>query len=302
MNKLKKNLFLSLLTFVCFFYFTNDLFSFSLDDAKKHIDKTKQTALKFGKTAIKAFSDISEEEQYYIGRSVGANLLGKYKLSECRILKAYISEIGQTLATASERPDTFKGYHFIVLDEPEQVNAFSVPSGFIFISTGLIAKAENEDELAGALAHEVAHIVYHHPSESIKKVYKDQLKKDIITLTEEKVSESQKNELISGLAKGLNMVSGMIVDAAAKGYSRDKEEEADMMAVQIMVEAGYDPNALISIIKTLQPIDKGVLGTHGNLEKRAEKIMEFIKKLKRCPKIANVRTKRFDKIVNRLGS
>ncbi len=292
-----RNLFFISIAFVCFFCFTNDLFSFGLGDVRKHIDKVKQTGAKIGKTAAKAFSDISEEEQYYIGRSVGANLLGKYKLSECGRLKEYVSAIGQTLATASERPDTFKGYHFIVLDEPEQVNAFSVPSGFIFISTGLIAKAENEDELAGALAHEVAHIVYHHPSESIKNVYQDQLKKDLIDLAGEKVSESQKSELISGLAKGLNKVSGMIVDSAAKGYSREKEEESDLMAAQIMVDAGYDPNALTSIIRKLQPIEKGGLGTHGNLEKRAEKVSDFIKKLERHPEITNIRKIRFDQVV-----
>lgn len=302
MNKSKRNLFFISLAFVCFFCFTNDLFSFDLGDVRKHIDKVKQTGAKIGKTATKAFSDISEEEQYYIGRSVGANLLGKYKLSEYVRLKKYVSAIGQTLATASERPDTFKGYHFIVLDEPEQVNAFAVPSGFIFISTGLITEAENEDELAGALAHEVAHIVYHHPSESIKKVYQDQLKKDLISLTEEKLSESQKSELISKLAKGLNKVSCMIVDLAAQGYSREKEEEADLMAAQIMVDAGYDPNALTSIIMKLQPIDKGGTGTHGNLEKRAENISEFIKKLKRLPGIADIRTKRFNQAVARLRS
>ncbi len=301
MNKPKMGLLQILFVIVYFFCFTGYLYSFSFDDARKHIDNAKQTGAKIGKTATKAFSDISEEEQYYIGRSAGANLLGKYKLYESRRLSEYVSAIGQTLVIASERPDTFKGYHFIVLDEPEQVNAFSVPSGFIFISTGLIAKAENEDELAGALAHEVAHIVYHHPSESIKKVYKDQLKKDVITLTEEKVSESQKNELISGLAKGLNKVSCMVVDFAAKGYSREKEEEADLMAAQIMVDAGYDPNALTSLIMKLQPIDKGALGTHGNLEKRAEKISEFIKELERYPEIANIRTKRFNQAVTRQG-
>ncbi len=297
MNKSKRNFLLISFIFVCFFCFMNDLFSFGLDDVRKHIDKAKQTGAEIGKTAIKAFSGISEEEQYYIGRSAGANLLSKYKLSESGKLKEYVSAIGQTLATASERPDIFKGYHFIVLEEPEQVNAFAVPSGFVFISTGLIAEAENEDELAGAIAHEVAHIVYHHPSESIKKVYKDQLKKDIIVLTEEKVSESQKSEIISGLAKGLNKVSCMVVDLAAKGYSREKEEEADLMAVQIMVNAGYDPNALVAIIRKLQPIDNGALGTHGNLEKRAKKISEFIKEFESYPGIADTRTKRFNQAV-----
>lgn len=304
MKNYEKSIFLILLTFFVLLCFSNYGYSFGLGDVLnlnkgngKNIKRAKKI-FQIGKKGAKAFSDISEEQQYYIGRSVGAHLLGKYKLSNDMELGNYISGIGQTLALASGRPETFKGYHFIILDEPNKVNAFSVPSGFIFISTGLIAKANYEDELAGALAHEVAHIVYGHPTDSIKKVYKDQIKKDIIAFAAEEVSASQKTQIMKGLVKGLNQVSGMLVDTAARGYSREKEKDADLMAAQIMVDAGYDPRALASGLKKLKPIGKkGKSGTHGNPKKRARSVLKFVEKLESHPEIMESRSRRFNEIL-----
>jgi predicted Zn-dependent protease len=300
MKNYGKSIFFILFTFFGLLCFSNYGYSFGLSDLlnfsesnDKNINRAKK-AFQIGKKGSKAFSDISEEQQYYIGRSVGALLLGKYQLSNDMELWNYVSGIGQTLALASGRPETFKGYHFIVLDEPNKVNAFSVPSGFIFISTGLIAKANDEDELAGALAHEVSHIVYGHPTDSIKKVYKDQIKKDILAFAAEEVSASQKTQIMKELVKGLNQVSGILVDSAARGYSRDKENEADLMAAQIMVDAGYDPRALASVLKKLKPIGKrGKSGTHGNPKKRSKSVLKFVKQLESHPEIKESRSRRF---------
>jgi len=127
--------------------------------------------IQFGKNVSKASKSFSEEERYYIGRASGARLLAEHHLFKQKQLQLqrYVSAIGQTLAMASARPEVYAGYHFIVLDEPERVNAYAVPGGFIFITTGLIAKAANEDELAAVLAHEVSHLVLDHPVTSIKK-------------------------------------------------------------------------------------------------------------------------------------
>jgi predicted Zn-dependent protease len=304
MKNFGKSIFFILFTFLALLCFSNQSFSFSWGDLmklkkgqEKNIERANK-AVKIAKTGAKAFSEITEEQQYYIGRAVGANLLNKNRLSNDMELGNYVSGIGQTLALASGRPETFKGYHFIVLDEPKKVNAFSIPSGFIFMSTGLIAKAKDEDELAGALAHEVAHIVYGHPTDSIQKVYKDQIKKDIIAFAAEEVSASQKNKIMKDLVKGLNQVSGMLVDTAARGYSREKESEADLMAAQIMVDAGYDPRALASVLKKLKPYKKrGKSGTHGKPKKRAKEVLKFIKKLESYPETMDSRSNRFNEIL-----
>lgn len=296
MKKNRKNLISILTVLFAFAYLPQNSYSFGLGDVLKNLERVKKVA-KIGKSGMKAFSDISEEEQYYIGRSVGARLFANHRLSKDEKLWNYVSSIGQTLALASERPDTFKGYHFMVLDEPDKINAFSVPSGFIFVSTGLIRKASNEDELAAVLAHEVAHIVYYHPTDSIKKVYKDQIKKDIVALAADEISASQKSQIISGLVQGLNEISGMLVDNAAKGYSREKEDEADLMAAVIMKNAGYNPEALVEVLTKLNPIGSGKSGTHGDPKKRSTNVLTHIKKFKSHSAIADSRTKRFNQVI-----
>lgn len=195
-------------------------------------------------------------------------------------------------------PDTFKGYYFIVLDEPDKVNAFAVPGGFIFITTGLIFKASNEDELAGILAHEVAHIVLMHPTDSIRKVYKDKLKKDILSFAADQiVSDEEKSEHLQLLVSGLNELSGMLIDNAAKGYSREKENEADAEAIEIMINAGYNPAALSKVLEKLNPVGSGKSGTHGNPVKRSRHVMDVISEIESIPVLADERVERFSKVM-----
>jgi len=254
-----------------------------------------------GKSTFKAFSDFTAEEQYYVGRSVGAQLLANNRLNEKEALQGYVSAIGQTLALASSRPEAFRGYHFIVLDEPDRVNAYAVPGGFIFITTGLINKAENEDELAGIMAHEVAHEVFYHPSNSIKKSYRDKLKKDILSFASDQIGSSADQQL-AGLVEGLNELSGMLIDHAAKGYSRQKEKEADLEAVQIMIDAGYNPAALATVLEKLNPIGAGKSGTHGNPAKRAKDVIRKLRKIKETPGTAEPRVARFRRVMEETPS
>jgi predicted Zn-dependent protease len=251
-----------------------------LGDLAKLLNANKDitNAINLTETAIKANADFTEEEKYYLGRSVGAHLLVKRKLMAQEDAQRYVSYVGQVLALASDRPDTFKGYHFVVLEDPNRVNAYAVPGGFIFVTTGLVNKAENEDELAGVLAHEVAHIVLEHPTESIKQGYADELKKDLLSVAADKISEKQKDQLAKKLVTGLNVLSGQLIDNAAKGYSREKEDDADGLAVRIMVNAGYSPRALAAVLRKLQAIGTGESGTHGNPKKRATHVAEVIKK------------------------
>lgn len=286
--------------FSCYLIAVDSAFSFNFGKAFEKVLKNQDSIIKavsIGKKSVKAFSDFNEEEQYYVGRSVGAHLLAKYKLSGKNSLSDYVSNIGQTLALASERPDTFKGYHFILLDEPRKVNAFSVPSGFIFISTGLISKASNEDELAGILAHEISHNVYYHPTNSIKKAYRDQLKKEIFSFAADQVTKEHKNNMIKGLVTRLNQLSEMLIDNAARGYSREKETEADRMAVEIMITAGYDPRALAKVLEKLNPVGTGNTGTHGNPVERSREVMNITKKIESSLALSNSRTKRFNLVM-----
>ncbi len=105
----------------------------------------------------KAVRPMTDQEEYYLGRAVAAAVLGQYRLYGSEPLTSYVDSIGQAVALASDRPSTYGGYQFVVLDNDE-VNALSCPGGIIFITRGMVQKAKNEEELAAILAHEVAHV------------------------------------------------------------------------------------------------------------------------------------------------
>lgn len=250
-----------------------------------------------GIEAIDKLSDVYEaynreftpKEEYYIGRTVAASLLQKNNLygDGSSKLEKYVTQVGQTVAMASERPETYQGYRFIVVRSPS-INAFAVPSGYIFITTGLIKTASSEDELAGVLAHEVSHVVLKHPLASI--------------------SEAQKNEAVTNLVKfgagkalsreqaigNLTGIFGGIVDEVSKsvlsGYDSEKEKEADIASVQLLVNAGYNPKGLSTMLRKLK---KGG-GVHGDPNVRASDVDQKISTFEgKIPTLVAVRTKRF---------
>ena len=109
----------------------------------------------------KATEEITPENEYYIGRSVAANLLTNYKTYSSPRLEAYLNKICQVLVMNSDNPDSYNGYHVKILDSSE-VNAFSTSGGHILITTGLIECAKSEDGLAAVVAHEIGHIHLKH--------------------------------------------------------------------------------------------------------------------------------------------
>ncbi len=135
-----------------------------LDKVKKGAD----TANKAAKVVRSTFGDISEEEEYYIGRSVAALILSRYQPLANPGLSQYVNTLGQAVALSSDRPETFAGYHFQVLDTDE-VNALAAPGGMIFLTKGLLKRCPDEETLAAILAHEIGHVAAKHGLQSIKK-------------------------------------------------------------------------------------------------------------------------------------
>ena len=118
--------------------------------------------------ASKASREINDSEEYYVGRAVAARILGQYPLYQNAKVTEYVNEVGQTVARKSARPNTFKGYHFAVLDTTE-LNAFACPGGTIFITRGLVETCANEVELAAVLTHECFHVANKDGINSISK-------------------------------------------------------------------------------------------------------------------------------------
>ena len=224
----------------------------------------------------KTFRDITPEQEYYIGRSVAATVLGTYRPYDKPNLNQYINVLGQSLATYSDKPKTFGGYHFLVM-ETDEVNAFAAPGGLILVSRGLIRGTQNEDELAAVLAHEIAHVQNEDGLRAIKTV---RLNTALTTIA----IEAGKNLGKQDLAQLTTAFEGTVKDISAtlmnSGYSRSLEYQADATALKILGRAGYDPHALVNTLTKMQTQlardNRGFGKTHPAPDARIENLNRLI--------------------------
>ena len=134
----------------------------AVGEATGTINRQQAESITKGAAAVgKTFDDITPEQEYYIGRAVAATVLSKYKPYDISAGNEYLNVLGQGLALSSDRPETFGGYHFLIMDSDE-INAFSAPGGLVLVSRGLIRCCPNEDALAAVLAHEIGHVEKQH--------------------------------------------------------------------------------------------------------------------------------------------
>jgi predicted Zn-dependent protease len=246
-----------------------------------------------GTSMEKASREFNEEEKYYIGRTVAATLLSEDHWLNREGLNAYVNAVGQTLVLASERPELFRGYHFAVLDAPDKLNAFACPGGFLFITSGLLRMCRNEDELAAVLAHEIAHIIREHPMQAIQASHQRAAVASLVKFGIAKAGESSSG--ISELSGLFDAVVKDVVNAVAHGYSRDKEKEADLMAVEILGQAGYPPLALAGVLGRMDQKSCH----HGDPKGRAASVTEAAAGKAYAAKASGARDQRFAREKNK---
>jgi len=220
----------------------------SLGVASGVITETQAESIsKSAKAVAKTFEDFTPEQEYYIGRTVGAVILDKYKPYRNQKANAYINLIGQTLAKASDMPETFGGYHFLIQDSDE-INALAAPGGLIFVTRGMLRCCRNEDAVAAVLAHEISHIQAKHGLQAIKK---SRVTSAITTLGVEGVKTFGGEELAQLTDTFEDSISDITATLVNKGYSRSFEHAADKGAVTLLSRMGYDPYALIDMLKVM---------------------------------------------------
>ncbi len=154
-------------------------------------------------------------------------------------LQAYVNEIGQRVAKDTERPDIT--YRFTLLDSPE-VNAFALPGGYIYVTRGILALANSEDELASVLAHEVGHITARHQAERFSTGVLASLGVSIIGAVSGTPGVSQ------ALSTGTNLYMS--------SYSRDQESQADALGLRYLSRGGYDTFAMPRLLNQLDREDR----------------------------------------------
>jgi len=196
----------------------------------------------------KTFADITPEQEYYIGRAVIATVLQTYKPLDARKANDYLNRLGQALAMASDRPETFGGYRFLLLDS-DDINAFAAPGGLVVITRGMFNLCASEDELAAVLAHEVAHAQLSHGLRAIKT---SRLTSALTTLAVEagkNLGGQQLSEVTRAFEGSIGDITQTMMNS---GYARSAEYQADAAAVTILGRVGYDPQGLVRMLEEMK--------------------------------------------------
>jgi predicted Zn-dependent protease len=240
------------------------------------------------------FADITEEEEYYIGRATAALILSKYKPYRNAALNGYINTMGTAIAFSSDRPETYAGYHFLVLDSDE-VNAMAAPGGFIFVTRGLVKRCADEETLAAILAHEIGHVAERHGLQSIKK-------SRLIDAFKVIGSEASRQFNSDELAKVTGVFEGVLGDVVEtlveRGYDRKFEYEADKLALSYAARTGYSPGGLAEFLAGMEQSKPsgpaaGWFKTHPSPADRLARVKTETAALGAVPAKLEIRTARF---------
>lgn len=244
--------------------------------------------------AGKAFEQITPEQEYYIGRAVAATILADYQHADLKDAARYLNVLGQALAVHSDKPETFGGYHFAIMDTDE-INAFAAPGGLILISRGLLRCCRSEDAVAAVLAHEIGHVQHAHGLRAIKKSRLTSALTVLATESAKNLGGEQLAQLTTAFEGSISDITGTLVNS---GYSRTLESEADAAAIAILQRTGYSPAALKDMLDqmhTRMPAgDKGFGKTHPDPTDRIADITPLIQGTT-APQQVKVRQKRFEK-------
>jgi predicted Zn-dependent protease len=258
-------------------------------------ERDKEALQKGARVARRTFQDLTEEEEYYIGRAVAARILDRYPLATDSKLAGYVEKIGATVAACSDRPETYGGYHFAVL-ESDEVNAFAAPGGIIMVTKGMVRTAKDEEELAAILAHEVGHVCAKHGLKAIKQ---SRLIEAFEFLAVEGAARTS-NENLARLSQVYDQVLDDVIETLVeKGYSRKQEYEADGLALTFACRAGFDPEGLYRALERLEEKEASGMGLFSTHPPSGDRLKEARRK-QSCGRppvdTAAVRKQRFDSV------
>jgi predicted Zn-dependent protease len=192
---------------------------------------------------------MSYESEIAMGRQLAAEVEREVKLVDDPMVNEYVNRVGQNLVRNSDAKVPFT----IKVVESDEVNAFALPGGFFYVNSGLILAADDEAELAGVMAHEIAHVTARHGAE-----------------------QNSKGQLINfatipliflggPAGYGLRQASSFMIPVTFLSFSRGAEAEADYLGLQYLYKTGYDPTAAVSFFEKLQAKETAKPGTMNKL-------------------------------------
>ncbi len=235
----------------------------------------------------------SLEREISLGKSLAQEVERSSKMIDDPVVTEYVNRVGQNLVRNSDArvPFTIK-----VIDSDE-VNAFALPGGFFYVNSGLILRAQEESELAGVMAHEIAHVAARHGTKNATKGELMQLASIPAMIF---IPYS-----MAGYAmyQGLNLA----IPLTFLKFSRDAEREADFLGLQYMYKTGYDPNSYVTFFERIQADEKRrpgtipkVFSTHPPTPDRIENTQKEIARILPAKQEYLVTTSEFDTVKARL--
>ncbi len=187
----------------------------------------------------------SIEKEIGLGKQMAQEVERQARIVDDPIIAEYVNRVGQNLVRNSDAKVPFT----IKVIDSDEVNAFALPGGFFFVNTGVMAKAENEAEMAGVMAHEIAHVAARHGT-----------------------CNATKGQIVNYASIPLIFMGGWTGYAIRQGmglaipmgfltFSRADESEADLLGLEYMYKAGYDPTAFVDFFEKIQSLEKKKPGT-----------------------------------------
>lgn len=224
--------------------------------------------------AVNQLNLLTPNDEVEIGRQASREIEKEMPMLKDEVVVAYIDSLGQAMVKASNL--TMFEYHFNVVDT-DDVNAFALPGGYLYVNRGLIQTAETESELAGVIGHEIGHVVGHHGARQISKQY------GLAVLV----------ELIAGGGENSSLARDIASQFASFGagltllkYGRLAEQESDAYAVQFTSKAGIHPEGVATFFEKLLALHKNQpegmevwFTTHPPTQERIQFVRQEIKKL-----------------------
>lgn len=235
----------------------------------------------------------SLETEIRMGKEYAQQIESSVKLNQDPVINEYVNRIGQNLVRNSDARVPFT----IKVVEDDSINAFALPGGFFYVNTGLIMAADEEAELAGVMAHEIAHVAARHATRQ---------------MTRSQWANIGTIPLIfvgGGIGYAARAAAGLGLPLTFLQFSRGFESEADFLGVQYMYKAGYDPQSYVAFFEKIQAKEKKKPGslskafsTHPQTPDRISKSQEEINKILPDRPQYIVSTSEFDDVKARLAS